>query len=252
MRTRNAFTLIELLVVISIIALLIAILLPALGAARQSAREVKSLVNLRQIMTGLNAYTSDNKGEIVGIGAGRDIAQAGMLDAFELSMGDSMSGLEYLHDPLDDVRQPGSVAHYWPIWRGHTMGIADHHPKVQNLVTQGVIEAETNYSYYYHAKQLIKNDWWHPVTFEQNTLTEIVHPDALVSVSNMGTYYGDSTTPTSPSPVLKHNGGFWDGHAQWMVGEDIDPLNTAGRATPSHIPNLDFTRDGIRGKDLVP
>ena len=46
---RSAFTLIELLVVISIIALLIAILLPALGAAREAARNVQCLSNLRQV-----------------------------------------------------------------------------------------------------------------------------------------------------------------------------------------------------------
>ncbi len=59
---KRAFTLIELLVVISIIALLIAILLPALGSAKASAVRTKCLSNLRQVMIGTTSYAVDNDG----------------------------------------------------------------------------------------------------------------------------------------------------------------------------------------------
>ncbi len=61
-RRLRAFTLIELLVVIAIIALLIGILLPALSSARNSARAVKSQVNLRSLVQGLQMYVDDGDG----------------------------------------------------------------------------------------------------------------------------------------------------------------------------------------------
>ncbi len=61
----TGFTLVELLVVISIIALLVSILMPALGKARDQAKAVKCLSHLRGLGSGFAVYASENDGRVV-------------------------------------------------------------------------------------------------------------------------------------------------------------------------------------------
>jgi prepilin-type N-terminal cleavage/methylation domain-containing protein/prepilin-type processing-associated H-X9-DG protein len=69
MRRRRAFTLVELLVVVGILALVAAVLLPALTAARERVRRVHCAANLRQLALAALAYADQNRGRMPGVGA---------------------------------------------------------------------------------------------------------------------------------------------------------------------------------------
>ncbi len=245
--TRRAFTLIELLVVISIIALLIALLLPALSQARHAARRTADLNNLRQIMMGMQIYHTDNNGNLVGPTPGRNVTYIGTLDAFELSMANNMSGLDYLHSPLDD-KEPGSIAHWWPIWFGSRMNKSHHHPDVQQMVGS-LIDAEVNYSYYYFAKFFVADLWKGDSSLMQWKIDDVLFPSQISAVVPLPSYY-DQSISTATVNADATNLSFMDGHAEWVTGDRIDPFNTRRNYT-GQIPNLDWTVDGIRGRDLV-
>lgn len=75
-RRSRAFTLIELLIVVSIIAILIGILLPALGEARRNARITIDLASLREHGRAVEAYAAENKGRMPNGPPGRGLVNS--------------------------------------------------------------------------------------------------------------------------------------------------------------------------------
>lgn len=100
---RIGFTLIELLVVIAVIALLIGILLPSLGAARQMARTAGCLSGVRQLAIAQQMYAGDSDDALAGVALphGQGPLLSEYRFAFVRSLGDYYGSPEVLRSPTD-------------------------------------------------------------------------------------------------------------------------------------------------------
>jgi prepilin-type N-terminal cleavage/methylation domain-containing protein len=109
-RGPRAFTLIELLVVIAIIGLLVSLLLPALGAARRTAKTAQCLSNIRQLEIAHTQYMNDHREYFVDAGLGHGGLTA-MDRAWPIQLGEYTSGTLVLRSPVDR-------SEFWPRLEG--------------------------------------------------------------------------------------------------------------------------------------
>ncbi|HZN68206.1 MAG TPA: prepilin-type N-terminal cleavage/methylation domain-containing protein [Tepidisphaeraceae bacterium] len=133
----RAFTLVELLVVIGVIAILIALLLPALGRARETANRAKCLATLRSMAQAAHLHASEHLGYMPAAGhqgppeKGVFATPAGMLDS-------ARRKYIYFRDSSEVVR-PAPL----PIALGHYMNLGPHVREAETHSDVGrVLESE--------------------------------------------------------------------------------------------------------------
>jgi prepilin-type N-terminal cleavage/methylation domain-containing protein/prepilin-type processing-associated H-X9-DG protein len=121
----SAFTLIELLVVLAVIGILAALLLPALGRAKESGRATACLSNLHQIGLALQLYVQDNNNHLP-VMRDKSLVASNDLPSPDIVLSNYLGNAKVLRCPSDNrhlFEQTGSSYGWWSIMNGQD---ADH------------------------------------------------------------------------------------------------------------------------------
>lgn len=223
---RHAFTLIELLVVISIVALLISILLPALGKARDAAGQTRCMAIIRGLTMADHAYMTQTGGIYCPVyyniynSAGTDI---GDMPWYKESL--FISLLSGMHDGTN--------------WTASGMC-----PKASNAIISGSYsEIQKSYGMNFTGRKWTWNNSPNLLVYERDILKpgdKMLFSDAMawnVQGVYSNNYVNESitTNPITGKPAntaYRHGGGatvsFYDGHCAWIKRDllDIDMVDT--------------------------
>ncbi|WP_269540820.1 type II secretion system protein [Cerasicoccus fimbriatus] len=223
---RSAFTLVELLVVVAIIGILAAILIPAVGAVRNSAQKSNGVNNMRNIGAGISMYTQDNLGAYPGP------LWPGQVPFYEPDRGEEDGRLAYFLSPYLDVTDSPT-----PPTRVESM-IPPAYP-LEEMLAAGVTEPRTfilNDKAENPNTNEIINPWGvHPNLTENEsetipvTTSRIIDPAAtwaMMDVDQKHPRVGSwsSSTPEAPIYGNVRLALFFDGHVEEVSVSDGLPL----------------------------